>query len=85
MIELTPARQEQLMASLKRYLQEEFEIDMGDLKSQLMLDFMLQELGPAVYNQAIQDAQAYFIEKTTDIEAVLWEPEASYWENSSST
>ena len=83
MIELAREKQDILVDSLKRYMLNEFEIDMGDLKSQLLLDFLLQEMGPAIYNQAIEDAQAYSMEKMTDMEAVLWEPVSNYWEDNS--
>jgi hypothetical protein len=45
----------------------------------LLLDFCVREIGPAVYNQAIADAQAYFQGRVADLEGVCYEPEFVYW------
>ncbi len=45
--------------------------EIGDLKAGLLLDFILSELGPAVYNQGLADAQAYFEERSQDLAAIL--------------
>ena len=52
-----------LLASIKRYVAENLDQDIGDLKAGLLLDYVLEELHPSVYNQAIQDAQRYFQER----------------------
>ena len=39
----------------------------------------LKEIGPAVYNQAIADAQKYFQGRVEDLEGVCHQPEFSYW------
>lgn len=36
---------------------------------------MVEELGPPVYNQAIQDARAFMAEKLGDLDAEYYEPE----------
>lgn len=66
--------------SIKRYFAENLDDDIGDLKSGLLLDFFLEEIGPSVYNRAIADAQAYFQERTTDLEGVCYAPEFEYWQ-----
>ena len=69
----------ELIASLKRYAEEELELEMGDLKAGLLLDYILEEIGPSVYNDAIQDARAYFFEKVEDLEGSCYRPELPYW------
>jgi uncharacterized protein (DUF2164 family) len=64
--------------SIKHYFSEEMGEEIGDLKAQLLLDFVLREIGPMIYNQAISDAQAYFQEKTADLELNCWEVEPDY-------
>ncbi len=68
-----------LIGSIKRFFAEEMDEDMGDLKSALVLDFCVREIGPSIYNQAIADAQEYFEEKTSDLSGVRYEPEFDYW------
>ena len=78
-IELRDEVRRKLIASIKRFFLEKLEEDIGDLKASLVLDYFLLELGPAAYNQAIQDAQAFMQDRTADLETSLYEPEEGYW------
>ncbi|MBM41406.1 MAG: hypothetical protein CL483_05705 [Acidobacteria bacterium] len=80
-ITLTTEAEAQTMASLKRYVREELDQDIGDLKAKLLLDYLLKEVGPVVYNQAISDAQAYFTNRVADLEGSCHEPEFVYWDD----
>ena len=79
-IELPPETVRQLQASIRRYFAENMDDEIGDLKAALLLDFCLREIGPAIYNRAIADAQAYFSGRVTDLEGVCYEPESTYWD-----
>jgi len=68
-----------LLASIKRFFGEELEMEIGDLKAALVLDFFVGEMGPSIYNQAIADAQAFFTEKVSDLAGVHNEAEFDYW------
>jgi uncharacterized protein (DUF2164 family) len=74
-ITLDPDRKQQALASIKRFLLEELEVDAGDLKAGTVLEYFLQELAPVVYNRAIQDAQRYFQERALDLEGACHEDE----------
>jgi uncharacterized protein (DUF2164 family) len=78
-IKLSPEISRQLQASIKRYFAEHLDQDIGDLKAGLVLDYCLKEIGPAVYNRAIADAQAYFQDRLADLEGVCHEDELTYW------
>ena len=78
-ISLTKDTEAFLLDSLKRYVAENLDLEMGDLKTKLMLDYVLKEIGPSVYNQAIADAQATIQAKTADLGVDRYEPEFSYW------
>jgi len=78
-ITLTDEAKKQLLASIKRYAAENLEQDIGELKAGLLLDYVLREIGPTVYNQAISDAQKYFHEKTADLDGACYQTEFSYW------
>lgn len=78
-ITLPDNTQKQLVASIKRYFDEKMEEEIGDLKADLLLDFFLKEIGPSVYNQAVADAQAFFQEKTADLDGACYEAEFGYW------
>ncbi|NTU71811.1 MAG: DUF2164 domain-containing protein [Coriobacteriia bacterium] len=68
-----------LLDSIKRFFGEEMEVPVGDLKAAQILDYFVGELGPSIYNQAIADAQAYFIDKASDLAGVHNEAEFNYW------
>lgn len=78
-IKLKPDVEEQLIGSIRRYWQQEEDEDLGNLRAGLLLKFMLQELGPSVYNQAIQDAQDYMQEKAAEVELSCYAEEFTYW------
>jgi uncharacterized protein (DUF2164 family) len=78
-ITLSPETTRRLVASIKRYAVENLDEEIGDLKAGLLLDYVLKEIGPAIYNQAIADAQAYFTGRVADLEGVCHEPELGFW------
>ena len=69
----------QAIASLKRYLAEELDQDVGDLKAGLLLEFILKEVAPSVYNGAIADAQTFLRDQLADLEGACSVPEFGYW------
>lgn len=68
-----------LQASIKRYVSENLDQEIGDLKAGLLLDYCLKEIGPPIYNAAIADAQKYFQGRVEDLEGVCHQPEFTYW------
>ena len=77
-----PARK-QAIASIKRYVAEELDQDIGDLKAQLLLDFILKEIAPTIYNGAIVDAQTFLRDRVADLDGACSVPEFAYWPSSS--
>ena len=78
-ITLAADTKKQAIASIKRYFVESWDQDVGDLKADLLLDYFLKEIGPAVYNRAIADAQVYFRDRVADLEGACYEKEFAYW------
>ncbi len=93
-IELPKETKDRLIASIKRYLTDELELrsnsqaaqpqaeqpEIGDLKASLLLDFILKEIGPSIYNQAVADAQTRMREMVDEIDGTCYEREFGYWE-----
>jgi len=71
--------EQRLTASIRRYLKENFNEDVGDLKASLFLTFCMEEIAPSVYNLAIAEAQTYLQEKVADLENVCFASEEGYW------
>jgi uncharacterized protein (DUF2164 family) len=78
-IKLPPETSKQLVASIRRYFAGELDQDVGDLKAGAVLDYVLREIGPSVYNRAIADAQSYLHERVVDLDGVCHEPELTFW------
>ena len=75
-IELPDEVKERLVNAIREFFDRELEQDIGELKAQLVLDFMTREIGPTLYNRAIADAQTFLQDKLIDMEAQLFELEA---------
>ena len=67
------------VASLKRYFAEHLEQDIGELKAGLLLGYVLEELGPTIYNQAIAEARTFFEERAADLDGTCYQTEFPYW------
>jgi len=78
-IALSPENTKLAVASIQRFVLEELEQDIGDLKARLVLDYFLREIGPVVYNGAIADAQTYLRDRVADLEGACSEPEFGFW------
>ena len=79
-IKLTDEQRKQSIASIKRYVAQELDQDIGDLKAGLLLDFFVKEIAPSVYNGAVADAQAYLRDRLSDLEGVCYHDEFGYAE-----
>ena len=79
-IQLSDDVRKQAITSVRRYFSTELDQDIGELKAGLLLDFVLQEIGPSIYNKAIGDAQTYMRDRVADLEAVCSAPEFTFWE-----
>ena len=66
-IELSKEARAQAIASLQRYFEENMPEPIGELPAGLLLNFFLEEIGPAVYNRAIADAQARMEQRVVDL------------------
>jgi len=78
-IELPRQTRADAIASLQRYFEENLPEPIGDLPAGMLLDYILQEIGPLVYNQAIGDAQARLSSVVTDLTGDLYEKPLVYW------
>ncbi|MGQ0641789.1 MAG: DUF2164 domain-containing protein [Gemmatimonadaceae bacterium] len=78
-IHLSDDARKRALASIRRYLSENLDEEIGDLKAALFLDYVLAEFGPTIYNKAIADARAFFIERAGDLDAVAYHAEFPFW------
>ena len=73
-IKLSEERRSELVLRLRGFFLEQFEEELSDFRAEHLLDFVLEALGPQVYNQAVQDARAVMQRKLDDLEGEVWMP-----------
>lgn len=78
-IELSKQARGAAIASLKRYFDENMPESIGDLAAGLLLNFVVEEIGPSIYNRAIADAQERLQQRVSDLNAELYAEEFQYW------
>lgn len=81
-LELTGDARKLAIASIRRHFQEALDLEIGDLKASLTLDFVLAELGPSIYNIGVADSRKFLVDRTEDLSALSLE-EFTYWPSAS--
>jgi uncharacterized protein (DUF2164 family) len=78
-IELSKQARAAAIASIQRYFEESMTEPIGELPAGLLLNFFVEEIGPAVYNQAIRDAQERLQQRVSDLDGEIYADEFQYW------
>ena len=78
-IRLDKALHPQMHASIQRYCSEELDLEIGELQASFLLDFIVREIGPHIYNQAISDAQSHIIQQAEALPESCFELTGTYW------
>ena len=78
-IDLSKQARADAIASLQRYFEENLSEPIGDLPASLLLNYFLEEIGPAIYNRAIADAQDRLQQRVSDLSGELYADEFQYW------
>ena len=71
-IKLDPARKERVAARLQLLFSKEFDEKLSDFRASEIIDLMLRTLGPAIYNQAVQDVRAHMQGKLDDLDGEIY-------------
>ena len=78
-IELSKEDRAQAIESLTRYVQENLDQKIGNLTAGAMLGFILEEIGPSIYNRAVSDVKERLLMRVEDVEFEINEDEFQYW------
>jgi uncharacterized protein (DUF2164 family) len=79
-IEIAKDKRTEIIASIQRYFEKEMEEKIGNITAGALLDFMLDELGPIVYNKAVADVQQSLQARVMEVDMEVYEDEFQYWE-----
>jgi uncharacterized protein (DUF2164 family) len=74
-IRIDEARRERLVVGLRGFFLEQFDQELSTFRAEMILDHVLAAVGPQVYNQAVQDARRFMLQKLEDLEGDVHEPE----------
>ena len=58
----------QIVAMVQQYFRDERSEEIGDLAAEFLIDFMIKQMGPFIYNQAVEDVQAVLNQKMAVLE-----------------
>lgn len=71
-IKLDPARKQRVAVQLQPLFSKEFDEKLSDFRAEKVVDLMLRTLGPAIYNQGVQDARTHLQGKLDDLEGEVY-------------
>ncbi|MHA6481967.1 DUF2164 domain-containing protein [Paenibacillus sp. strain BS8-2] len=68
MMKLPRETKQQLVSSIQNYMETELDKEIGELAGEQLLDFLLSELTPHLYNAAIDDARKLLEERMASVD-----------------
>lgn len=74
-LQLSDERKLDVARALRGFFLDEFDNEMSEFQAAEVVDFMLKQIGPSQYNQAIGDARNFLMEKIEELDVTLYEPE----------
>ena len=78
-IELSKEDRAQAIDSLTRYVLENLDQKIGNLTAAAMLGFILEDIGPSIYNRAVSDVKERLLMRVEDVDFEIHEDEFQYW------
>ncbi len=78
-VELPKEARQQAIASIERYFQEHLEERIGNIAAGALLGFVLEEIGPSIYNRAVADVQERLGARVAELDIEVHEEEFDYW------
>ena len=78
-VEISKQARVDAIKSIRRYFEENMPEPIGELPAGLLLNFFLEEIGPAIYNAAVRDAQARMQQRSADLDGELYADEFQFW------
>ncbi len=69
MIHINDEKKRQMMEEIHYFFKEEYELDLGLIGQETVLDFFLENLGKPVYNIALDDAKKFYDRQRNNMES----------------
>ncbi len=78
-IELPKEARQEAIASIERYFRENMEEKIGNIAAGALLNFVLEEIGPSIYNHAVAQVQERLLQRVNEVDIEVHEDEFQYW------
>ena len=78
-IELAKEARQEAVKSIERWFQEHRDERIGNIAAGALLGFMLEEIGPSIYNRAVADVQERLGVRVAELDLEVHEDEFGYW------
>ncbi len=78
-IELAREARQEAVKSIERWFQEHRDERIGNIAAGALLGFVLEEIGPSIYNRAIADVQERLGARVAELDIEVHEDEFGYW------
>ena len=78
-IEISKEARKEAIASIERYFAENMEDKVGNIAAGALLGFILEEIGPVIYNKAVTDVQERLQARIMEVDIEIHEDEFQYW------
>lgn len=72
LVKLPNEKKETLVEHIQQFFEEEGLEEIGRFQAERLIEEMIKELGPHIYNQAIGDARKIVADKLTNLEEDLY-------------
>jgi uncharacterized protein (DUF2164 family) len=70
-IRIERAKREEMTKAIRDHFLKERGEEMGNLASDMILDFVIEELGPIFYNMGVMDSYYMLNDKVADVQQLL--------------
>ena len=78
-IELAKDARQEASKSIERWVQEERGERIGNIAAGALLGFLIEEIGPSIYNKAVADVQERLGARIAELDIEVHEDEFGYW------
>jgi uncharacterized protein (DUF2164 family) len=78
-IDLPKETQQDAIKSLQKYFELNMDGKLGNIAATWLLEFIVEEIGPSIYNKGVADAQARIQARLTELDYEVHEDEFHYW------
>jgi uncharacterized protein (DUF2164 family) len=78
-IELPKEARAQALASIERWFRENADEPIGNIQAGALLNFIIAEIGPSIYNRAVADVQQRLLMRVGELDIECHAEEFGFW------